>query len=182
MVRHMRGEPGTWVPPRGPRNPDGTWRWTLPERPSSPKDSDHWAVENYQDLMSNIGLQRRRQGLTVRALAKGAGLSLGVTSDALNGSSWPRWSTMEAIAGAIGHELWLSGKYEVPLYELPFLVGDRERSMTFAAREIGVRPETLLEMTRGERSPLASTVLALTDWCNETMTLEPRARTAKVHA
>jgi lambda repressor-like predicted transcriptional regulator len=123
-------------------------------------------------------LQRRRHGLTVRDLAAKAGLSLGVASDALNRSSWPRWSTLEAIAGAIQHELRLSSEYEVPLYELPFLVGDKERSMTFVARAIGVRPETLLEMTRGDRSPLASTVLALTDWCDETVTLEPNTKSS----
>jgi hypothetical protein len=46
------------------------------------------------------------------------------------------------------------------------------RRLSSVAREIGVRPDTLLEMARGDRSPSAATVLALTEWCDETMDLD----------
>ncbi|WP_157432457.1 helix-turn-helix transcriptional regulator [Aeromicrobium sp. Root472D3] len=122
--------------------------------------------------MRNMDLQRRFQGMTMRQLAKAAGLSLGVTSDALTGSCWPRWNTIEALAEALGHKLRIGNIDSPPLYELPFMVSDRGRTLSSVAREIGVRPDTLLEMTRGDRSPSAATVLALTEWCDETMDLD----------
>jgi len=64
--------------------------------------------------MREIRLEVAIQGLSVRGLARAAGLSLGVTTAALTGSSWPRWLTLESMARAVGKTLEIGSDEGVP--------------------------------------------------------------------
>lgn len=131
--------------------------------------AEKWAVENYVHVVQNLEYARGARRLSVRALAAEAGLSVSVTSSALTGSSWPRWRTLEALAGALGWFLHLDGVVGVDaLSELELAVELEAKecgvSRATFARQVGLRPNTLYDLWKPGRSPSTSTVFLIAAW------------------
>jgi transcriptional regulator with XRE-family HTH domain len=148
LIRNGVPRRSTWSPPRGDRLPDGRWEYTLAQRPIteelfSPAEArqyEGFAVTFYRKLIGHMRMLTAEAGLTVRDLARDAGLSLSVTTGALTGSTWPRWSTMESLAAALNSTLETRSTIGVPV--IPALLArDIERAG---------RPTRVLQLARGE--------------------------------
>lgn len=141
--------------------------------------AETWAVENYVHVVQNLEYARGTRGLSVRALATRAGLSASVTSSALTGSSWPRWGTLEALAHSLDWFLHLDGDTDVDaLIALESAVEDEAKecgvSQATFARQVGLRPNTLYDLWKPDRSPSSSTVFLIAAWSRRWVEIRSR--------
>ena len=203
MVSRQDGT-GSWPAPRGERGDDGTWNYTLQSRPlfeRSEPSVEGIAVGNYRRVVARLQVERATRGETVRSLARAAGLSLSVTNNALSGSSWPRWPSLEALASALGTSLAVSGAPGHPVIETlleverarggrplrvalhqmgrlkidgpaPYHVIQRSTGRQ-SARDVGVRPSTFYDLAKAGRAPSSALVFALAALNTRSIAVEP---------
>ncbi|MEN8671785.1 helix-turn-helix transcriptional regulator [Nocardioides sp.] len=160
-----------WPPPRGPRDPDtGRFLWPLHARPPSSFEHE-WesdTVSAYVRLVDRVADDRSAQGVSVRALGAKTGVSIATITGIENGSWWPRWGTLAAIADGMGLTLAvrpdgdLLGAWEPAVIDIIRNRIARTRRLKFAAVAdlIGVEPKTISGLHQ-TRSPSAATVLAV---------------------
>lgn len=173
------GSPYTWPPPRGPRNSEGSWGWTLDERANDQFVSSNpllrGAVHSYAEVISRMQNARLGKNLTVRALATTAGLSLSVTTAALTGTAWPRWPTLESMSEAVGCQLQTEAHrpdiINQLLMDVEHIQHEDNLSKRMAASELGMRPNTLYDLAKDGRAPSSATVFALSVWCQRPIVL-----------
>ena len=165
-----------WPPPRGPVIPGGSWEFSLRDRPiESPpmRPVEARAVGNYRALIREFQSRRAVDDLTVRRLAETSSLSTAVTNAALTGSSWPRWPSLEALAGALGANLRIQNHLDLEVIPALQVLDEahlaRERRDYHhprspgrgQARSIGVRPNTIYDLKKPGRAPSSANVLAV---------------------
>lgn len=203
MVSRQDGT-GSWSAPRGARGEGGAWVYALESRPlfeqSEPSVEDI-AVGNYRRVVSRLQIERATCGETVRSLARAAGLSLSVTNNALSGSSWPRWPSLESLASALGTSLAVSGLPGRPVIEAlleverarggrplrvalhqmgrlkvdgpaPYHVIQRSTGRR-SARDVGVRSNTFYDLAKAGRAPSSAMVFALAALNTRSIAVEP---------
>ncbi len=191
MVRVVPGLAPRWDAPRGPRATDATWTWALEDRPlvADMSEVERHAVATYRGLMMVVRREMAARQMSVRDVARSSGRSLGVTSDALTGSCWPRWSTLEALASAVDH--WLVTAVDKPLrdpvLEVLFWVKDDieagKRSPESIGAEVGLGPRTVLDILtltdvdrplRLQHDPSSASMLALVAFASDAVQIEPK--------
>ncbi len=164
MVKSYPDDVVGWPAPRGGKDESGAWLYALPDRPAEDCEGsvEVSAVANYQALASELERLRATRGWSLRDLAREAGVSLSVAAGALSGSGWPRWTTLEACASALGYVLSVAGsKGGVVSALLELLYGEPKLAVSPIAAEVVVRPNTLYDLRKLGRTPSSSTVFAL---------------------
>lgn len=153
-----------WDPPRGVRTDRGGWATTLLARPL-PKRSlvESFAVENYRALISRFTGARDVAGVSLRSLAREAGLSLSALTSMEQGSSWSRLSTLRRAGAVVGLELLVQeragGVVEALFAQMAEVEGLSRRGV---ATDAGLRPNTVYDLAAGTATdPAMSTVLAI---------------------
>lgn len=135
------------------------------------------AVVSYAEVISALERGRRVAGLSVRALASKADLSLSVTTAALTGSAWPRWPSLEALSTAVEYQLeYVAGGTDIInrlLMDVEQVQDDEGITKRQVAREIGMRPNTLYDLAKDGRAPSSATVFALSVWCQQPIVARP---------
>jgi len=152
-----------WAPPRGPRDEfTGRWLWSLAQRPLERTDSgvERQAVTAQRRLVGGLSRERRRQGLSLRALATLAGVSLTALTSLESGSSWSRLSTVEAVAAGLQQVLSFRGRRDL-IPALLELAHEYELPSRALAQEAFLRANTLSELHLGRTTPSMATVLAI---------------------
>lgn len=181
MVKSYPDDVVGWPAPRGGKDESGAWLYALPDRPAEDCEGrvEVSTVANYQSLANELERLRASKGWSLRDLAREAGVSLSVAAGALSGSGWPRWTTLEACASALGSMLSLAVS-EGPVVPalLALLDGEAELTGSSVAAEVVVRPNTLYDLRKFGRAPSSSTVLALAAWFDSTVEVSPLGETA----
>jgi DNA-binding phage protein len=154
----------TWLPPRGPRNPDtGGWLFSLSSRPDGSYGSgfERAAVGNFRQIIDALVLARLEGGLSVRELARASGVGTTTVSDLLTGAVWGRWRSFLAVASTLGQVLTVAGDRDV-LGSLTLAARRRPQSMSRRqfADYASLRPNTLYELHRTV-APSCATVFAV---------------------
>ena len=181
MVKSYPDDVVGWPAPRGGKDESGSWLYALPDRPAEDCEGsvEVSAVANYQALASELDRLRVSKGWSLRDFAREAGVSLSVAAGALSGSGWPRWTTLEACASALGCALSLDvSKSPVVPALLALLDGEAELAGSSVAAEVVVRPNTLYDLRKVGRAPSSSTVMALAAWFDSTVEVSPLGETA----
>ncbi len=131
-----------WAPPRGPRDQHGRWRWTLATRPSDSylNDAERAAVVAYRRLCAALVKARRARGWSLRDIAfvvpvaltyqeqiapGTARAPLSVLTGLEQGSSWPTFETLAAVALTLDHRLQVTGPAVRGTRRFPFRHGAR---------------------------------------------------------
>lgn len=165
MVKSYPDDVVGWPAPRGGKDESGAWLYALPDRPAEDCEGrvEVSAVASYQALASELERLRASKGWSLRDLAHEAGVSLSVAAGTLSGSGWPRWTTLEACASALGSVLSLDdgGDGAVIPALLELLDGHPELTGSSVAAEVVVRPNTLYDLRKPGTAPSSSTVFAL---------------------
>lgn len=123
--------------------------------------------EAYKGLIAPIRFAWRTSGVSLRALATEAGLAGSAVSNMLSLKTWPRLSTVQRVASAVGYQLVYDenadvlGQLVAELEELRG--GDRDDlgNLFWLAQHSGLQPNTLYDLMLGRTDPRISTVLAL---------------------
>lgn len=137
--------------------------------------SEDWSRHNYRDVILFLRAHARQRDLRgVRDLAKAADVSPSAVAKAMSGSVWPRVSTLNAIAAAVGAQLRLNvlkeAREHLPLRrDMPTLVQElcvmlrrgSPHSISTVATIAGLRPGTVYELFKPDRDPSTQTVFSL---------------------
>lgn len=178
MVKAHPGDPDSWwLAPRGRRS-GGEWEFTLAERVFDANDGayERVAVTSFSDVIAVLVAERASRHWSLRELAGAAGVSLSVTSSALSGAAWPRWSTLTALADALDQVLVLDDEpSDVVAAVLARLDAVAEFSGRSVAPEVGLRPNTLYELRKPGRAPSSTTVFGLAAWLDAPIKATPDA-------
>jgi hypothetical protein len=89
-----------WPVPRGPRGPDGRWRWTLRTRPAGSfgSASERAAVGQVRQITEVLRGYRLAADCSVRALAAAMDTAPSAVTGMEHGSAWPLFPTVAAAA------------------------------------------------------------------------------------
>lgn len=174
MVKSDSSHVVGWPAPRGRRTADGAWELDLDER--LPSDCvgrlEAAAVANYQELVGVLRQAQQAGGWSIRTLASASGLGVATTSDAMSGSSWPRWATLAGLASAFGMRLETADDPRDPIVVLLELLDDEpELTGLSVARDVVIRPNTLYDLRKQGKSPSSATVLVLAAWADNAVVL-----------
>lgn len=125
------------------------------------EDTERKAVGNYSDLIRAFHRSRYVQEMSLRDLAKAAGVATSVVGAMDSGSAWPRLGTMRSVARALGLELHVDGSPDVAGYLVRHVRRTRRLQVQQVAFEAGVRRNTVSELDDPTRSPSMRTILAV---------------------
>lgn len=176
-----------WDPPRGPRLHDG-WVGNLldleplgssADGPDPRLDVEGYAARNYRDVIADLETARAERFDGLRGLAAAAGLSTAAVAKAISGSVWPRIRTLDRVAAVLGAVVELDvvpdsdplGLPELPEGLSPLVCDllvamhtwDRRR-LGAVAVEAGVRPHTVYDLAKPDRSPSTQTLFGLSTY------------------
>ena len=173
--------------PLGGRRPSQSFDHTLTERPDDDglDDVENAAFKNYRAVVAALDDARLGRAWSLRSWAGHAGVAASAASTALTGSTWPRMPTVQRLARAVGLWLVLDASPEMSLFaavkdivDPPAAGSNGSWSSASAAPgwrgrppgvvtvhrlcdELHVRPHTLYDLVKADRSPSSATVFGL---------------------
>jgi hypothetical protein len=108
--RAERRRVADWAPPRGNRGPDGRWLTTLltRERETCGSPLEAAAVEQLRKCVITLTAARTEQDRKLRALSADANVALSALTSLEQGSAWPTFPVLAAVADTLGQRVQLS--------------------------------------------------------------------------
>lgn len=101
----------SWPAPRGGRDEDGSWKWSLASRPADSfvSDLEQRSVDAYRGIASTLVGARNSLGRTLRQVSSDTGVALSVITGVEQGGAWPRFDTLATLAAALGCRVQVAG-------------------------------------------------------------------------